>query len=355
MAKTLAQLLDDLEPAARRAFYAAVRAIRSDITLARVEAALARGDIPGALDALNLEASFFRPLDDMLRQAVLQGGDHAFEELVKLTPRNTVLGRFDASNPRAVDVLARFSADRVVEITEATREGLRTALASAMETDASPRSVALDIVGRLNRSTGRREGGMIGLNSQRIEWLQSAQSELRSGDPAQMRNYLTRKSRDRRFDGAVRRAIRAGKPVPSEVRGRIERAMASRLLRDRGEAIARTELLGSLHAGQDEGLRQAIAKGQLQADQVTVEWDASADKFTRLSHRAMDGERRPYGQPFVSPITGAMLRYPGDTGLGAPAAEVINCRCHLRIRVDKITGLRNRLTAEELAEVRAAM
>tara|TARA_R100001244_G_scaffold114857_1_gene85157 strand:- start:116 stop:523 length:408 start_codon:yes stop_codon:yes gene_type:complete len=135
----------------------------------------------------------------------------------------------------------------------------------------------------------------------------------------------------------------------------MNRAMAARMLRDRGETIARTELLGSLHAGQDIGIKQAIERGQLRLDQISVAWDASADKFTRDSHRALDSAVQPYGQPFVSPVTGAMLRFPGDTGLGAPAGDVINCRCHLRIRVDAVKGLKSRLTPEELARIRAAM
>lgn len=352
--KTLAQMVGDLEPVIRSAFLSAIAAIRSDITLARVESAIARGDIAAALDALNIEASYFRPLDDLLRDAVFDGGDHAISELKRLLPRNSVTGRFDASNPEAADVLLRHSSSRVVEISETTREGLRSALSRAMETDASPRRVALDLAGRMNRATGRREGGMIGLNSQRAEWLQNAKAELRSGDPAQMSNYLRRGSRNKRFDGAVRKALDAGRPVPVEIIERAAVAMSNNLLRDRGEVIARTELLGSLHAGQDAGLQQAIAKGQMSADQINVEWDASGDRFTRPSHSEMDRQRRGYGQPFVSP-TGAMMRYPGDTGLGAPASEVINCRCHLRIRLNLVNGLKSRLTPEELATVRTAL
>lgn len=36
---------------------------------------------------------------------------------------------------------------------------------------------------------------------------------------------------------------------------------------------------------------------------------------------------------FQSP-TGAMLRYPGDTSLGAGAGEIINCRCDVEYNFD---------------------
>tara|TARA_R100000306_G_C4357651_1_gene133620 strand:+ start:106 stop:630 length:525 start_codon:yes stop_codon:yes gene_type:complete len=120
------------------------------------------------------------------------------------------------------------------------------------------------------------------------------------------------------------------------------------------EVVPLLQSAPGLHAGQDAGLQQAIAKGQMSADQINVEWDASGDRFTRPSHSEMDRQRRGYGQPFVSP-TGAMMRYPGDTGLGAPASEVINCRCHLRIRLNLVNGLKSRLTPEELATVRTAL
>lgn len=352
--KTLAQLVDDLEPAARKAFFDAIAAIRSDITLARVEEAIARGDVQGVLEALHIEASYFRPLDDLLRQAVLQGGDHAIAELQRMAPRNTVTGRFDASNPTAADVLAKYSSGRVVEITETTRDGLRVALSKAMETDASPRKVALDVVGRINRVTGRREGGMIGLNSQRIDWLQSAQAELRNGNPDELRNYKRRQSRNKRYDKVIDRAIETGKPIPEEMRIRMNKDMAARLLRDRGVTIARTELLSSLNAGQDAGLRQAIERGQLRADQITLVWDSSGDRFTRNSHRAMDNQERPYGVPFQTPAPGNyLMMHPGDSSLGAPAGEIINCRCRLVVKLDLIKGLKSELTPEELAQARA--
>ena len=37
--------------------------------------------------------------------------------------------------------------------------------------------------------------------------------------------------------------------------------------------------------------------------------------------------------PFQSP-SGALLRFPGDTGLGAGAEEIINCRCDLEYNFD---------------------
>lgn len=50
------------------------------------------------------------------------------------------------------------------------------------------------------------------------------------------------------------------------------------------------------------------------------EWSASMDEHTRETHRAIDGERRPIGERFSN----GML-HPLEAG--APASEVVNCRC----------------------------
>ena len=201
-----------------------------------------------------------------------------------------------------------------------------------------PRSAALDLVGRLNRATGKREGGIVGLNSLRVADADRALSELLSGDVAQMQNYLRRKLRDRRFDSVVRSAIREGRSVPAKQARKIIDRLRERSLFQRGETIARTELLPSLHSAQDEGLRQLIDGGKLQASQIKETWDASEDDDTRDSHRAMDGQSVYFGQPFVTG-NGHRLRYPGDRSLGAPAEEIINCRCRKVIDIDHLAGI----------------
>jgi len=44
------------------------------------------------------------------------------------------------------------------------------------------------------------------------------------------------------------------------------------------------------------------------------------------NHRAMDGQTVRLGQPFLTP-RGYRLMFPGDRSQGAPADEVVNCRC----------------------------
>jgi hypothetical protein len=354
---TLRDILDRMEPRARDAFIAAIRLMATDFRMADFLNALERRDAEAALAALGLDAAYFEPLDAVLREAVREGGAYAFEE-VAAQARGAgarVVGVWGATNPRAERLLRERSSSRIVEITEDVRATVRETLATAMQTDASPRVVARLVVGSFNRTSQRREGGIVGLTSQAAGYVANARAELESGDPARMAAYLERKARDRRFDPTVRRAIREGRPVAAADVDRMVGRYADRLLALRGVTIGRTEVLGSLHAGQDEGLSQLVERGEIADDAITLVWWATTDRDVRDSHLALHKQTRKRGQPFVSPISGAMMLFPGDRSLGAPAAELISCRCHLRPELDTIRGLRSRLTPEELAATRAAI
>jgi hypothetical protein len=105
------------------------------------------------------------------------------------------------------------------------------------------------------------------------------------------------------------------------------------MLQYRSQTIARSEALRAIHVGQDAEYRQAIADGHLRADQLEQEWNTAADERVRHSHRAMNGQKRPFGEAFVSGL-GNLLLYPGDPS--APAEDVIDCRCAVGTRITQI-------------------
>ena len=250
-----------------------------------------------------------------------------------------MVARFQGRNPRAEQWLLTQSSTLITRITNDTRDGVRFVLQEGMRLGRGPRSVALDIVGRMDRAAGRRVGGLVGLTPGDVASSQRALGQLTSGDPAEMAKYLRRKLRDKRFDATVARAIREGKPVPADRARKIVGRYQDRLLYRRGETIARTELLQSLHHAQDEGLRQLVDDGKLNAGQITREWDASEDSDTRDSHRHMDGQSVGLNEPFTSG-NGALMMHPGDSSLGAGPEEIINCRCIVRPKIDFIAGLK---------------
>jgi uncharacterized protein with gpF-like domain len=204
----------------------------------------------------------------------------------------------------------------------------------------NPRDTALDITGRINRATGLREGGILGLSSPQTDAVIRARAELLSGDSERLRNYLTRARRDKRFDRLILKALKDGKPLAKADVDKITGRYKDRLLALRGEMIARTETLAGLNAGKEEGIRQLIDSGKVPRSAVTKRWRATGDDRTRDSHLALNDVTVGIDQPFVSPLTGAQLMFPMDQSRGAPASEIIGCRCFYEVKIDYIGMLR---------------
>lgn len=323
-----------------KAFMDAVNDLRDGATIQAIVTALETGNLDAALNALNLDPAAYDRMLDQIRDSYLEGGRTQAGLFPAKRPDGTALVvRFDGRNFRAEAWLRDHSSRLVTRIMEDQRQAVRTVLTDGMAGGRNPRSVALDIVGRINRATGKREGGILGLSGQQERAVASARAELASGDPTQLRAYLERKRRDKRFDRAIQRAIRDGKPVPADTIAKASTAYERRLLQLRGEAIGRTEAMASIHAGQFEALEQAVESGQVQQNAVRRIWRTASDARVRDTHRNMNGDSIGMQEVFTSP-SGARMRFPGDTSLGAPASEVVNCRCGSEVRIDFLANIR---------------
>lgn len=101
--------------------------------------------------------------------------------------------------------------------------------------------------------------------------------------------------------------------------------------------VAGAALLGldlaqaSLNMGVEEAVRQA--EDDVLLERIEWEWLTARDERVRPSHRAMQGQRRPDGEPFRSG-DGIALRYPGDPL--APRQETARCRCQRRARAGAV-------------------
>jgi hypothetical protein len=323
------------DPVIRRAFLEAIRDARASVNLATVIAALSRGDIASAMQEIEFSRTFLAPLDMAIRGEYFEGGKSFLDQLVADGKRSgtTVTVRFDPGNPRAAEWLLDHSSKLITNIVDDQRITTQEALAAGMNAGRHPRTVALDVVGRINKLTKRREGGVIGLTSPQGRWVENARRELQSGDPAQMRAYLERKARDRRFDSMVRKAIKEERPVPATSVTAITTRYSDKLLKLRGDTIARTESLTALSHSQDEAARQLLEASGLRADQIVRTWVAHLDRRTRDGHIALHEKRAPLDGAFVSPVTGKRLRFPRDTSLGASGVDVIQCRCTPTLKV----------------------
>lgn len=316
------------------AFMAAISDLATAADLQRLIAAVQAGNLDAAIAALNIEAAAYGPVLETIRGGYVASGTLA----TGYFPARVVV-RFDVRNPRAERWLVEESSRLVREIMDDQRVAVRQALAAGMERGENPRTTALDIVGRIDRATGKREGGILGLTSTQEEWARTARTELASGDPALLKNYLDRKRRDKRFDRAVQKAIETGEPVPAETVGRAARQYRNRLLALRGETIGRAESLTALRAAKHEAYLQAVERGEIAEADVRRIWRDSSDLRVRHTHRRLDGDSVGLRQAFVSP-SGARLMFPGDRSLGAPASETINCRCDVDYRIDFLANVR---------------
>jgi hypothetical protein len=336
-----AELLDRYGPEVAKAFLDVVDDFRSTADLQRLIAAIAAGNIEAAITALHLDAAAYGPLLNALQQVYTAGGQGAVATfpVIKDVAGAALVIRFDARNPRAEAWLRAHSSRLVTRILDDQRAAVRTVLVDTMQRGANPRTAGLRIVGAIDKATGRRTGGILGLSAPQERYVGSAREELASGDPAALNNYLDRKRRDKRFDPSIKRALAEGKPVPAEVARKAIVQYENRLLALRGETIGLAEGLTALQAAKHEAYVQAVERGDINERDVRRTWRDAGDLRVRHSHSKMDGQTVGLREPFVAP-SGARLMYPGDTSLGAPASETVRCRCDVSYRIDFLSNLR---------------
>lgn len=304
-------LVNRLKPKLRKAFWNAVNDIAQTSDFTALVRALERGDVDEALRALRIDDALYRPLENALVEIYRDGGGYAVDGLPKINPATgqQLIIRFGIQSPRAQRWLADESSRLIADITESQRQAARETMVGGLSEGRSPRSTALDLVGRYNPATRQRTGGTVGLGSRETRAVE---------------NYRARLREEGRAEDQVER---------------MTRRYSSKLLRLRGERIARTETIAALNAGRMEAMRQAIDDGEIKADAVTKVWKATKDGRTRDAHAILDGREAGFDEPFQS-ITGALLGYPGDTSLGASGRDVIQCRCTFQMRVDYGANLR---------------
>lgn len=327
------RLLATYEERVRDAFLASIADIRDDITLREVVERLERGDINGAIQSMHLEAEAFARLEREIVEAYNSGGSETVANLPRVAdPQgNRVVFRFGVRNLTAENWLREHSSGLVTRIVDDQRIAIRTALSEGLAQGRHPRSVALDVVGRINRASNRRQGGIIGLTSPQERYVATARADLLSGDPERLRHYLGLGRRDRRFDRTVMKALREERALDAGTVDRIIGRYSDRLLELRGEMLARTETMTALGKARDDAIRQQIDAGKIDAQDVTKIWRSASDARVRHTHQALNGQSVAMDGFFHSP-SGAMLSHPGDPN--APASETIGCRCFMEYRID---------------------
>lgn len=340
------QAIEGMEPAMQRAYLEQVKTVVSAATVAEVERLIADEDEEGLVALLSLGA--LSAFLELARSVFIAGAK--FEVKAIAIPRDLGRFEFDARQPDAEKWLSakaeEIRANASIDVRAAIREvmgsrrivGWPSAQPAAGQVEVSatpmirtPRQAALDLLGRVSAQTGSRSGGVIGLPGNYAQYVLNARAQLLGGNPDEMRKYLQRKRRDRRFDGIVNRAIKAGTPVAQADVDKIAGRYADRLMKTYAEMLSKAEALESFGAGRDQVYEQLIAQG-LDRDSVEKEWRDRRDNKVRHAHLILGGQVVQKDQPFQSP-TGALLRYPGDSSLGAGWEDRAGCRCTAIYRI----------------------
>lgn len=323
-------------PRIRQAFLDAVQRIADRVSVAVIEARLRAGDVEGAVRALGLDPSDFIGLRDTIAAAYASGGGAVAETIPAARDAGGALLRivFDVRNMRAEAWIAGKSATLIRQITDDQRATVRANLLAGLQAGVNPRTTALDLVGRVDKATGKRGGGSIGLTSGQEAWQRAYAAELAGNDPAALRNALTRGLRDKRFDRAVQKAIATGEPIPAATRAKMVTAYRNRSLEYRADTIARTETVRALGAAQIEAYEQAIDAGQVEESRLMKFPVSAHDERVRFSHReveALNAKGVGWREFYAVPAGMAPQMH-------APYDEPM-CRCREMVRIDRFRGL----------------
>lgn len=300
-------LLAREEARMRRAFRRFLDDVKSDPVLRQIRIALEDGGIEAALRVIDAHVARMGPVVAQMFQATGQAEVEALA--AKLGNALTALS-FDPTYPRAAALMRTNTLEFVREMTRAQREATRAALVEALQTGAGPAETA-----RLLRDS-------IGLTEYQRRAVANYRALLEAGDAA----ALARDLRDRRFDSSVRRAAEDDEPLGADKIDRMVEQYQNRFLQYRGENIARTEAQRTVGEARRESLGQVLEQIGEPRSAVRRTWVTTEDGRERDTHSEMDGQQRGIDEPYESP-SGARLMFPGDSSLGAPASEVVNCRC----------------------------
>jgi len=323
----------------RNAFMEAVGDAAGDINVAAIGRMIDAGDIEGAAREAGLSR---KKLDKLLKaqEAAFTAGGNASAQKV---PPPTVDGQkvavtFAAGSRRAVSAVDELHTNLIREVTNESREAIRSHVRDGLRRGDNPRTIATKIRGTYDYQAKQFRGGVVGLTSRQQGWVANAEAQLLSGDPTEMRKYLGRKLRDRRYDRAVLKAIDEGRPPPRGIINNATEAYRRRATMSRAETIGRDQALEALSQGQDAAMDQVLDEGIVRRDDVLRFWITGGDARVRDSHAAvpaMNAQGRRKDEPFETPL-GPLMRPRDRNSPGSVPENVINCRCAEDIRIRRV-------------------
>jgi len=234
--------------------------------------------------------------------------------------------RVGETNPKLANYVDALTSTRIREIDNGSRDLIRSILREGAVEGDDPLAIA------------RRIKTSIGLTRRQEAAVNRYRRNLEQLDPY----ALERKLRDRRSDGAVRRAIENEKPLGrKQIESLVDR-YRRRWVAYRSRVIGRTETIRAVQGAQWELWQGLVEEGRIDERQILRTWHTTPDARLRDEHAAIPSMNPKDGvglnEPFQSPL--GPIMYPGDPS--APAANTIQCRCAVLTEVvsAELLGLR---------------
>lgn len=209
-------------------------------------------------------------------------------------------------------------------------------VADGFERGDNPRKVGLELAGRVNPETGKRENGLITLDKLEEKIIIDFENFLNI--PSE--EYFKFELRNRKFDRSMRRHIRENTNPSSERIKKLVNEFEAKLIKQKADNFAQSLMLAALNRSNFISIKEATFRNNRNPLAITRVWESCGDDKVRESHRALDGQKvAGFEDCFISPITGAKMLYPGDQSHGAPDAEIRGCRCSIRYEIDFFDGV----------------
>jgi SPP1 gp7 family putative phage head morphogenesis protein len=307
-----------MEPKIRNAYLAAIEAVKSQIALNKLSAALESGDVnqvmailalderlTGALQGKGLEANI-QSVRDAIQMAYAAGAKVA---MMRLPAKVSVNLSFDLLNPESVNFLQSYTFNLIQQVTQSQREAVQQVILRAFREGGHPYEQAREIK------------GIIGLTARMEQAVTNYRKALESGGSA-LRNALSRSLRDGRFDPTLLRALNTGQSLDKNYIDKLVQRYRERYLQYRARNIARTESIRAANKGQRELWRQARQQGLL-PHTARRRWIASMDDRTCSECAGLDEETAGMDEEFAP-------------GIMEPPDPHPSCRCTTAIDADSL-------------------
>lgn len=312
-ADRLNALLDQQDARIATIFRTAISSLKSEIDIDELATLIEQGRINDAMGRLQYAAEQLSAASNV---AFVTSGQSTADFLANAGVARIV---FDQVNLYAVAAMQQTRLELIREFTNEQRKATSMALISGVESGTNPIAAA------------RNFRDSIGLTSNQWQHVANYRAALdRVGvDDQAAQNAIGRALTGKRDAKTIMAAAKAGRKLAPEKIDMMVQRYSDRYVKHRAEVIGRTEALRAVNQGNEEAYRQAIAAGQIKAEQLKREWRTRLDNRERRTHRFLNGQEKPWGEPWVT--ENGEIRYPGDPE--APAAETIQCRCAILTRI----------------------